>query len=70
MAVTHPIVTVENDAITAIAGKPGAGVNELNKFFGRKPGQSLSEFGQELKELTLDDKVQLVGGIVDGTLTY
>lgn len=45
-------------------------VTVLNKFFGRKPGQSLQEFGQEIKTLTDEDKAQLVEGITNGTLTY
>lgn len=63
MAVTHPLVEVEGDQVKGIA----AG---LVKFFEKKPGQSLSDFAAEVKELTLDDKVQLLGGIRDGSLTY
>lgn len=43
-----------------------------NKFFGRREGQSLMEFGQELKELTDQDCEDLLKGL-DGpnpTLTY
>lgn len=32
----------------------------LMKFFGRKPGQSLSEFNAEIKALTPEDKEELV----------
>jgi hypothetical protein len=39
-------------------------------FFGRKPGQTLMEFGAEINELTEDDKVQLADGIENGTLNY
>lgn len=70
MTVSHPLIGVENNNIVSIDGKSGAGVSELNKYFGRKPGQSLTDFGAELKDLTLNDKVQLVGGIVDGTFNY
>lgn len=68
MAYTHELIKTENGSITEINGRKGGGVSELSKFFGRQPGQSLAEFGKELKALTIDDKVQLVGGIVDGTL--
>jgi len=71
MAYTHPAVKTDGvDKIVSINDKPGAGISELSKYFGRHPGESLADFGKELKALTLDDKVQLVGGIVDGTLNY
>lgn len=41
-----------------------------SKFFGRHAGQSLGEFGAELKELTDEDVAQLHAGIDNGTLTY
>jgi hypothetical protein len=43
-----------------------------NKYFGKKDGQSLTEFGAELKELTDEDCVQLVSGLegANPTLTY
>ncbi len=28
----------------------------MNKFFGKKDGQTMSEFSQELKALTMDDR--------------
>lgn len=40
------------------------------KYFGKKDGQSLSDFAIEWKQLTDADKDQLVQGINDGTLTY
>lgn len=70
MTVSHSLIGIENNNIASVNGKRGGGVSELNKYFGRKPGQSLTDFGAELKELTLNDKVQLVGGIVDGTFNY
>lgn len=70
MAYTHPLVSTDGEKIVAINGKPGAGISQLSTYFGRQPGQSLADFGKELKALTIDDKVQLVGGIEDGSLTY
>ncbi len=67
---THELIETDGDKIVTINGKPGAGISELSKFFGRTNGQSLADFGKELKALTIDDKVQLVGGIVDGSLNY
>lgn len=46
------------------------GVSELSKFFGRKPGQTLKEFAEEVKELPDTDFYELVDGIKDGTHTY
>lgn len=46
------------------------GVAAAAKYFGKKPGQSLSEFATEWNELTDDDKAQLVAGINNGSLTY
>lgn len=40
------------------------------KFFGKKDGQTLSEFATEMRDLADEDVAQLVGGIDDGTLTY
>lgn len=42
----------------------------INGFFGRRPGQNIQEFSQELKQLTDEDKAQLHAGIMNGTLTY
>lgn len=39
-------------------------------YFGRKPGQNLMEFGQEINELSEKEKIQIADGIEDGTLTY
>ena len=41
-----------------------------SRFFGRKDGQSLGDFGAEVKALTDEDVAQLHGGIANGTLTY
>lgn len=41
-----------------------------NKLFGRRAGQSLTEFSQELRSLTDADCAQLCAGIEDGSLTY
>lgn len=40
------------------------------RYFGRKPQQSIGEFGAELKALTDDDIAQLRTGIENGTETY
>jgi hypothetical protein len=45
-------------------------VSVLAKYFGRKPGQSLTEFGGEVKALTNADKEQMLAGFCNGTLTY
>lgn len=42
----------------------------FNKFFGRREGQSLQDFGNEIKDLTELDRAQLFQGIKDGTLNY
>lgn len=46
------------------------GVAKAMKFFGKQPGQSLSDFAAEWKTLTEDDKDQLIAGITDGTFNY
>lgn len=40
------------------------------KFFGKKEGQSLSDFAKEWKELTDVDKRQIIDGVNDGSFTY
>lgn len=45
-------------------------VTLCSKFFGRLSGQSLGEFGNELKALTDKDKQELVKGFCDGSLNY
>lgn len=45
-------------------------VKVLKDFFGVKPGDSLKDFAAELKELTDEDKAQLVAGIEDETFDY
>lgn len=63
MTVTHPLVEVEGDNVKGVA----AG---FVKYFEKKQGQTLTEFAAEIKELTTDDKVQLLGGIRDETFDY
>lgn len=63
--VTHPLVTVDKDK-----GTIEGGIKTLSDYFGRQEGQSLKDFGAEINKLSLDDKIQLVGGIRDGSLTY
>lgn len=43
---------------------------DLKTFFGMKPGQKLTEFAKEVNELSIQDQIDLVGGIRSGTLTY
>jgi hypothetical protein len=42
----------------------------LKKMMGLKEGQSLQEFGSELKQLTDQDCEDLAKGLEDGTLNY
>ncbi len=42
----------------------------LFKYFGPKPGQSLTDFKNEVNELTDEDKATLAESIRNGTLTY
>lgn len=46
------------------------GAAQLQKFFGKKDGQTLADFAAELKQLTQLDKQQIGQGIADGKLTY
>lgn len=46
------------------------GVASLKKYFGYKPGQSLSDFAAEVKQLDDDSFAQLVAGVENGTLDY
>ncbi len=50
--------------------QPRKGAATLMRYFGKKPGQNLSDFATELRALTDDDLTHLVGGIEDGTLDY
>jgi hypothetical protein len=45
-------------------------IGPLKKFMGLKEGQTLVEFGDELKELTDQDCEDLAKGLEDGTLNY
>lgn len=45
-------------------------VQAINKFFGKKEGESMADFMAEMKALTDQDKQQLGDGIRDGSLTY
>lgn len=42
----------------------------LKEYFGMKPGQQLSDFAVELRDLSEEDKIQLADGIENGTLDY
>lgn len=42
----------------------------LLDYFGKKPGQTIGDFGQELKELSDEEKTQLCDGIEDGSFDY
>lgn len=59
-----PLVTVDDN------GKVKGAAAALNKYFGRRKGQSLQDFGDEIKGLTELDRAQLFQGIKDNTLTY
>jgi hypothetical protein len=45
-------------------------VKVLRDFFGYRDGDSLRDFGEELKKLSFEDKEQLTKGIIEGSLTY
>lgn len=38
-------------------------VAACNEFFGRQPNQTLQQFGDELKQLTHEDKVEIAQGL-------
>ena len=40
-------------------------VAACKNFFGFKPGQTLSEFGAELKELSYEEKLDIAKGLRD-----
>lgn len=42
----------------------------IKKYFDLKPDQKMQDFLAEYKELTDEDKRQLVDGIENGALTY
>lgn len=42
----------------------------LKEFFGKREGQTLTEFVVEMRQLTDEDKQQLADGIRNGSLTY
>lgn len=52
------------------ASKPISDSKAIAGFFGRRPGDTLADFMEEYKALTLEDKKQLGDGIRDGSLTY
>jgi len=45
-------------------------VSTLKKFFELKEGQKLQDFAEELKSLTMEEKLALCDGIESGSLTY
>lgn len=45
-------------------------VKILKDYFGTKDDQTLKDFAAELRELTDEDKAQLVAGIQDETFDY
>lgn len=47
-----------------------ATLKQILDYFGRKPGQALSEFTAEFKALDEESQAQIRAGIGDGTLTY
>lgn len=42
----------------------------FKEFFGYRDGDRLQDFAQELKQLTDEEKAQIVRGIEDGSMTY
>lgn len=50
--------------------KPMTNAKAINGFFGKRPGETLAEFMDEMKALTPADKDQLGDGIRNGSLTY
>lgn len=50
--------------------KPRSTTKTLSDYFGRKEGQNLAGFAEELKALSADEKQQLAEGIINGSLTY
>lgn len=42
----------------------------INKYFGKLPGQTTTEFLSEYKKLTESDRQELADGIRNGSLTY
>lgn len=47
-----------------------ATIKQVADYFGRKPGQTLKDWGEEWKQLSDEEKTQLREGIGDGSLTY
>ena len=47
-----------------------SGIGLAMKFFGKKNGQTLSEFRDEWNTLSEQSKAQLTTGLTDETLTY
>lgn len=48
----------------------GTGIAAAMKFFGRLPGQTLSQFKDEWHELSPQSRVEISNGLADGTFTY
>lgn len=49
--------------VPAIPGQKQSFVSACKAYFGLKPGQKLSEFGDEIKALSHEDKMQLADGL-------
>ena len=47
-----------------------SGISLAMKFFGKKNGQTISEFKAEWDAIPELGKAQLAAGLADGTLTY
>ena len=47
-----------------------SGIGLAMKFFGKRDGQTLSEFRDEWNQLSNPAKDQLTEGLASGTLTY
>lgn len=49
---------------------PKSGIGLAMEFFGKLPGQKITEFRDEWNTLSDTDKEQLTAGLSDGSLTY
>ena len=47
-----------------------SGIGLAMKFFGKRDGQTLSEFRDEWNDLSENGKANLTEGLASGTLTY
>lgn len=65
----HPHNQLTESKVMAEDKKP-SNLKIIKEFFGFKEGQTMTQFGNEYKELSDEDKEQLARGIEDETLDY